>query len=65
MDKEKKISNKMMREDLKCDIPVVLIEHSIITKSVNTQFFFTVNPTASTSFSCTNLPSSGHMYQKI
>jgi SUMO ligase MMS21 Smc5/6 complex component len=26
-----------MREDSKCDIPVVLIEHSIITKSINTQ----------------------------
>jgi hypothetical protein len=37
MDKEMKNSNKTMGEDLKCDIPVVFLEHTIMTKSVNTQ----------------------------
>jgi len=37
MDKENKNSNKTMREDLKCDIPVVLSEHTIMTTFINTQ----------------------------
>jgi len=62
MNKETKNSNKTMGEDLKCDIPVVLTEHTIMTNLSTHNFYYSKS---SASFSCTNLPSSGHIYQKI